>query len=488
MDLQDEPLESGPGALPMQRQLFRRFKEAILAGRLMPGTRIPASRELATRLSVSRNTVTAAYDLLAAEGFIETDRQGTRVARLSPSQALRAPPPSSNDQPPLAARLAPLRVPPPAASNAEAPLRPGVPALSHFPLGAWRRSIERAIHATGTTLLGYGDPLGEPQLRACIARHLAFARGVLCDPADIVITEGTQEALSLCVRLFCNPGDNAWIEDPGYRGAKAAFRAGDLTLIGMPVDADGVRITEEAWSRHAPKLIYTTPSHQYPMGAVLSAPRRLALIDKAAQHGAWIIEDDYDSDFRHGGKPIGAMQGLTPRANVLYVGTFSKTMFPSLRLGFLVLPNAATKALAAPLQHMLRGGHRIEQWAMADFMQSGQFTRHLGRMRRLYRERQAALRAAIARHLLSDVVSIQGGMGGMHLTLRLPNHLPDRDIAERARAHGMGLLPLSEFALDTGDAAHGLVLGYGNTASDRFDALIETLAAIIDEADGSAKR
>jgi GntR family transcriptional regulator/MocR family aminotransferase len=519
--LLDTPLQRGPGAPPMQRQLHDRLKDAILAGRLAPGSRLPGSRALAELLAISRNTATAAYDLLAAEGYVQPDRRGTRVAalvhvpRAAPKadwvrngaggaagnaagqvEGKRAVPeasgisgisgmcdrPDASDAggaaaaPALAARLA--RIQPSMASAAAAErLRPGVPALSHFPLAAWRRTLERAVRQAGTAALGYGDPLGEPALRAAIARHLAVARGVRCAPAQVVITEGAQEALSLCVRVLTNPGERAWVEDPGYRGAKAAMHAGDLRIVPMRVDAEGLCASEHDWRAAPPRLIYTTPSHQYPTGAVLTVARRLTLIALAQRHGAWIIEDDYDSEFRHTGEPIGAMQGLVEQAPVLYVGTFSKTMFPSLRMGFVVLPPALLTPLQAPLREMLRGGHRYEQLALAEFIESGQFSRHLGRMRRLYRERQQALRAALRLHL-SVPHTLAGGYCGLHLTVRLPAQYPDRRIAEAARCYGIAPQPLSGFALQPLPQDNGLVLGYGNTPAELFEPLVRRLSQL----------
>ena len=474
--LLEAPFARGPGAAPMQRQLHHRFKEAILDGHLAPGSRLPGSRALAEELSISRNTVTAAYDLLAAEGYVQPDRQGTRVATLSrpsPLQGKRNAPAA----PAIAHRLTRIQAcAPPAEGNAA--LRPGVPALSHFPLAAWRRAIDRAIRNAGPSALGYGDPPGEPALRASIARHLGIARGVRCEPDQVVITEGAQEALSLCVRLLTNAGDTAWIEDPGYRGAKAAMRTGDLRMVPMRVDADGLIADESDWESQPPRLIYTTPSHQYPAGAVLTVARRLELIAKAQHHGTWIIEDDYDSEFRHAGEPIGAMQGLVRQAPVLYVGTFSKTMFPSLRLGFLVLPETLVAQMRTPLDDMLRGGHRYEQLALAEFIESGQFSRHLGRMRRLYRDRQHALREALTRHMPMTHV-IEGGYCGLHLTVRLPACYPDRDIADAARKHGMAPAPLSSFALQPMPEDNGLVLGYGNTSAELFEPLVRLLAKLI---------
>ena len=485
--LLESPLSRGPGAAPMQRQLHDRLKGAILDGSLAPGSRLPGSRALAEALGVSRNTVTATYEHLAAEGYVRPDRQGTRVTELSsptPSKRERADertgrPPAT---PATAQRLARIL---PSASRADmgAALRPGVPALSHFPLAAWRRSLERAIREGGSAALGYGDPLGEPALRAAIARHLSVARGVRCEPRQVVIAEGAQEAISLCVRLLSNPGDTGWVEDPGYRGAKAAMHAGDMRIVPMRVDAEGLCVDGRDWREHPPRLVYTTPSHQYPMGSVLSIARRLELIAQARRHGAWIVEDDYDSEFRHTGEPIVAMQGLVDDAPVLYVGSFSKTMFPALRLGFLVLPERLVDAVRTPLEEMLRGGHRYEQLAMADFMESGQFSRHLGRMRRLYRDRQQALRLALGRHF-EVPHEIDGGHCGMHLTVRLPERFDDRKIAAEALRHRIAPTPLSGFAMQRVPPMppiapySGLVLGYGNTPAELFGPLLSRLSRI----------
>ncbi len=353
-------------------------------------------------------------------------------------------------------------------------MTPGTPALTQFPVNAWRRAQDRALQAAPAAALGYGHPAGEPALREAIAQYLRVSRGVHCDASRIVITEGAQGGLALCVQLLTNPGDTAWLEDPGYRGAKSAFHAGDLNVVAMRVDADGIVIPESAWSRQPPRLIQTTPSHQYPTGAVLSLTRRLDLLERARRAGAWIIEDDYDSEFRHQGEPIAAMQGLLPDAPVLYVGTFSKTMFPALRLGFLVLPDAIAREAMPSIIEMQRGGHRLEQLAMAAFIENGQFSRHLGRMRRLYRERQAALREALALHLGIEH-EVLGGHCGLHLTVRLPPAYADTAIVTEARKLGMNPGALSSFALTPRAEDNGLVIGYGNTGAERFPALVRRL-------------
>ncbi|SAI71528.1 GntR family transcriptional regulator [Bordetella ansorpii] len=479
--LLDAPLRPPAAGGPLQRQLLHRLKQSILDGGLPPGARLPASRELAAQLGVSRNTVLIVYDHLAAEGYVLADRQGTRVAQLAapPGTGPSCPAAAGSDSPAprMAARVARLS-PPFAAGESGLPLRPGTPALARFPAAAWRRSLERALRAAPAATLGYGPPAGEPALRAAVAAHLGVSRGVRCTPDQVVITDGAQEAINLCVRLLADPGETGWIENPGYRGARSAFRAADLRVVPVPVDAEGLAADPALWRDAPPRLIYTSPSHQYPTGAVLSAARRLDLIARATAREAWIIEDDYDSEFRHHGEPIAAMQGMVPDAPVLYVGTFSKTLFPALRLGFAVLPPAIARQAEAALGELLRGGHRHAQLALADFIDSGQFARHLGRMRRLYRQRQHALRAALSAHLAVEH-EVLGGHGGLHLTLRLPARHPDQEIARAAQRLGMAPAPLSAFAQEDGTADNGLVLGYGNTPAERIDALVKQLAELI---------
>lgn len=475
VSLLSSPLARGPGALPRQRQLIQRLKQAILAGRLPAGGRLPSSRALSEELEISRNTVLIAYEQLTAEGYVIADRQGTRVAPLSAaarSAARHAAP--ADDRPPATARRLARIVSARQAQDGSLPMTPGTPALTQFPLNAWRRAQDRALQSAPAAALGYGDPAGEPALREAIAQYLRVSRGVHCDASRIVITEGAQGALALCVQLLTNPGDTAWLEDPGYRGAKSAFHGGDLNVVAMRVDADGIVIPESAWTSQPPRLIQTTPSHQYPTGAVLSLTRRLDLLERARRAGAWIIEDDYDSEFRHQGEPIAAMQGLLPDAPVLYVGTFSKTMFPALRLGFLVLPQAIADRAMPSIIEMQRGGHRLEQLTMAAFIENGQFSRHLGRMRRLYRERQAALREALATHLGIEH-EVLGGHCGLHLTVRLAPAYSDVDIVAQARKLGMHPAALSSFALNPREEDNGLVIGYGNTGAERFPALVRRL-------------
>jgi GntR family transcriptional regulator/MocR family aminotransferase len=358
---------------------------------------------------------------------------------------------------------------------------PGVPALREFPQALWRRMLERAWRSLSAAQLNYGDPAGEMALRVAIADHLRVARGVVCDPQQVFITDGTQDSLDLCARAFTDTGDRVWMENPGYRGALTAWLAAGLQVSGIAVDGDGIAPGAQDWQQHSPKLIYVTPSHQYPLGSVLGLGRRLALLEGASRCGALIVEDDYDSEFRHDGPPLPAMQGLAPDAPVIYLGTFSKTMFPALRIGFMVVP----QAVAAPLTRLcavaLPRGRAAEQLALADFLHSGQFARHIRRMRRLYRQRRDALVAALERHL-GAAATIHGASAGMHLALRLSDEgLADTAVSACAWKRGLDVRPLSTHA--TGGAAHanGFLLGYAQVPAEEMDGLAARLAAALRE-------
>jgi len=467
------PLEMN-GALTLQQQLFQRIKQAILAGKLAAGTRLPATRQLALDLCVSRNTVIAVWAQLQAEGFLLSDRQGSRISNMAqlPAECLS----DASSEFTLSPRIAQLRSSHRAFSQ-EMALRPGVPSLAHFPLAQWRRALNRVMLHQPQQLLGYGDPLGERTLREALAQHLALVRGVRCTPEQIVITEGAQQALTLCVSLLSSPGDIGWVEEPGYRGAKAAMRLGGMRIEPVAVDAQGLAAQPQDWQLRAPRLIYTTPTHQYPTGAIMSAPRRLALLAAAREHQTWIIEDDYDSDFRYSGEPIAAMQGMMQPTPVIYVGSFSKTLFPALRLGFMVLPQQLLAALRPALHELLRGGNRPEQQALALFLRSGDFSRHLSKMRRLYRQRQATLRQAL-HQTFGAQIALLGGECGMHLVLSLAEDQSDMALVDRLIQSGYAPGALSGFYLGE-NTQQGLVLGYGNTSTSQITAGVAQLARLL---------
>ncbi|MDB5959542.1 MAG: PLP-dependent aminotransferase family protein, partial [Massilia sp.] len=479
-----------------QRLLHECLRAAIRDGTLAAGTRLAASRTLAQELGVARNTVLYAYEQLASEGFVSTDRRGTVVAAVgavvdagaalsvaSAAPQLRTLTPA----PGLSQRVRDLRAVAGPADRMGA-FVPGVPALDHFPIALWRRTLERAQRAMSLVQLNYGDAAGEPQLRAAIADHLRASRGVLCDASQVFITDGTQSSLDLCMHALADAGDTIWLENPGYGGALAAARAAGLQVAGIDVDDEGIAPVDQDWLLRPPRLVYTTPSHQYPVGSVLSLRRRHALIAAARTAGALIIEDDYDSEFRHDGAPLHAMQGLAPDAPVIYLGTFSKTMFPSLRLGFVVVPHSLAAAFAQMRAQSSARGRVAEQMALADFLRSGQFARHLRRMRRLYRQRRDALVAALNRHL-GAVASVHGGSAGMHLSLRLKDaRIDDVAIASQALAYGIAVNALSTHDIARQSGWIGLMLGFAQVPAEQMDDLVQQLAAIVHLAAYAAKR
>jgi GntR family transcriptional regulator/MocR family aminotransferase len=348
--------------------------------------------------------------------------------------------------------------------------------------------LDRAWRVLTPAQLNYGDPAGEPALREAIADHLRAARGVVCDPHQVFITDGAQSSLDMCMRALADAGDTIWLENPGYGGALAAARGAGLAIAGIDVDDDGIAPTADDWLLRPPRLIYTTPSHQYPVGSVLSLRRRLALIEAARAAGALIIEDDYDSEFRHDGAPLSAMQGLAPDAPVVYLGTFSKTMFPGLRTGFVVVPADLAPAFAVMRAQSYASGRAAEQLALAEFLRSGQFALHVRRMRRLYRQRRDALVAALEQHL-GSVATVHGASAGMHLSLRFGDQrLDDAAISAQALAHGVTVNALSRHDTHGDSGWKGLMLGYAQVPAEQVDDLVQRLAAVVHLAAYAASR
>ncbi len=469
--------------LTQQDLLYESLRRAILDGDIVEGARLASSRALAEQLGMARNSVLYAYERLVEEGFVTATRHGSRVNAVTPGGGAVLPPPAARSA--GAARMLARRVlelPRRGTRDGATALRPGVPALDAFPFVQWRTSLERAMRRLRADDLGYGDSAGHPALREAIAQYVRVSRGVRCQPQQVFITNGTQASLDLCARLFADHGERVWIENPGYLGARSALLAGGLQLVPVSVDAAGMAPRAADWHEAPPRLIYLTPSHQYPLGSVLSLERRLALIEHARACGAWIIEDDYDSELRHGGPPLPSIQGLADDTPVVYLGTFSKTMFPALRIGFLVVPPDVTEQVAAAIGTLERQGRVAEQTALAEFIESGRYARHLRRMRKLYEERRDGLVAAIGRHL-AGMLTVSADAGGMHLSARLDAPLRDVDVSTAARVHGLHLSPLSAYCLGGPDMPryNGFLLGYAEAPPPVADALMATLARVIRE-------
>jgi len=458
------------GGGPIYQQLAEWFRRAIAEGRLRPGQRVPSTRALAGELGVSRLPVLGAYEQLHAEGYLESfTGAGTCVAAAIPHEGAGAPQrraprttPASAPSAPrrVAARVAAMAAPPQSWLESQGAFRVGVPALDHFPHGVWSRLLSRHARHVGADALVYGDTLGYAPLREAIAEYLATVRAAHTDAGQILVTSGAQHGLQICAHALLDPGDRAWVEEPGYPGAHQALGTVGALPVLVPVDAEGLDVA--AGIRRAPiaRLAYVTPSHQFPLGATLSAARRIELLQWAARTGGWIVEDDYDSEYRYGSRPIAALQGLDADARVIYVGTFSKVLFPALRLGYLVVPKDLLPAFRAARDALDTCSPMLPQRALHDFIREGHFARHIRRMRVLYAARRAALQAAIRRHL-PGTLRVVGAEAGMQLTALLPPDVDDVALSLRAAQAGVSIRPLSPCY--RGEAKrNGLILGYGS--------------------------
>jgi GntR family transcriptional regulator / MocR family aminotransferase len=459
--------DTHPAAFLYQRY-YHRIRESILAGALRPGARLPSTRALAAEHGVSRNTVSLAFDQLRAEGYLEArQRAGTFVTRALPDALLgvREPQPA-----PVRLRAAPVSRASAAVSRMRA-FQTG-PALEAFPARVWARLVAREWRRPWRRM-GYGDPRGHEALRRMIAEHVAVARGARCNAEQVIVVAGSQQGLALAAQVLLSPGDRVWVEDPCYHGARAALEAAGARLVPVSVDGDGLVVREGV--RHAPRAraACLTPSHQYPLGGTMSIARRLAVVEWAERAGAWIIEDDYDSDFRYASRPLPCVQGIDARAaaRVVYIGTFSKTLFPALRLGFLIVPPALVDRFAAARHASDRHSPTIDQAVLAAFIAEGHYGRHVRRMRALYAERQAALVEA-GRGVLAPYVEVVPSGGGLHLVGWMRGGLADTAVAQAALEDGVDVQPLS--GLTRG--RHGLLLGYAAYSPAAIRGAVERLA------------
>jgi GntR family transcriptional regulator/MocR family aminotransferase len=477
--------------VPLSRQLYDELRAALGDGRLATGARLPSTRDLATALGLSRNTVLAAYEQLAAEGWV-TGRvgAGTRVAAAPESVPSLLPRPVASRAPARGARLsargrllARTEVSASPMPGADRAFRPGVPALELFPFDDWRRRVAAFWARPRAAELGYGDPAGLPALREAIAAHARAARAVRCDAGQVLVVSGSQQGLDLAARLLLDDGDPVWMEDPGYVGARAAFRASGGRVVPVPVDDEGLVVERGVRAAPRARLAYVTPSHQYPAGVVLSRERRGALLAWARRADAWILEDDYDSEYRHVGWPLESLQGLDGGERVIYVGTFSKTMFPGLRLGYVIAPRALAAAFGNARALLDRQPPAAEQAALASFLEDGAYARHLRRMRTTYAARRAALFDAAGRELAGRL-ELRPAETGMHLLGLLPPGVDDRAVSARALEIGVEAPALSRYALRR-PRRGGLVLGYAGYDEKALSRGVGLLAQVLDATKGT---
>ncbi len=451
-------------AVPLHKQLYERFRDAILNGRLSTGSRLPSTRELALHLGVSRNTVMTAFEQLLAEGFL-TGKVGAgtfvthNLGAYSPS---RPPVAESGIEPADEGSTASgilTRASPELFLDSLGPFRASVPALDLFPWSLWSSLLSQCARKQTRAHLAYSGPLGLQPFREAIANYLRTARNVRCDAGQIIVVSGSQQALSLAAQVLLEKGDLVWLEEPCYTGARDAFLLHGLALGPVPVDDDGLNVELGRQSFPNARLAYVTPSHQYPLGVTMSLPRRLELLDWATENSAWIIEDDYDSEYRYASRPLSSLQGLAEQNRVIYVGTFSKVLFPSLRLGYLVVPAPLLDRFTAVRKALDVFPPPLFQMVLTEFINQGHFARHIRRMRATYSERRDELIACLEQEL-GDRARVGIADSGTYLLLYPHQDVDDFELCREAARRGIVATPLSR-CYGNVPAPSGIILGFG---------------------------
>lgn len=450
---------SSHSKLPLHRQLYEALRRVILDGKLAADERLPSSRDLMQDLKLSRNTVVSALNQLAVEGYLVSRvGSGTYVNSQMPKQPAPRRQPVAPAHGWLSHRGQTLSTQFCASQLEIQPFTPGIADFSAFPVALWQRLQNKHWRMTYPDMLDYSSAGGYAPLRRAVADYLRVFRSVALDDEQVLITSGTQESLELCAQLLADHKDTVWIEDPAYWGAVKAFLATGLQIHAVAVDAQGIA-PQARDSQSPPKLIYVTPSHQYPTGAVMSLARRQQLLGLARQHQAWVLEDDYDSEFRFSGPPISSLAGLDTEGRVLYMGSFSKVLYPGLKLGYLVVPKALAAAFKSAHYDLNRPGQMPLQAALAEFIDLGHFASALRKARQSYALRRHSLLNAL-QPCLGEHSQITGAEQGLHLCMRLGDTVDDQTLAQQIRRSGLLVRPLSAYCLQRRDA-RGLVVGYG---------------------------
>ena len=463
---------------PLFQQVYAGFRTAILERRLRPGDKLPASRALAEQLGVSRIAVVTAYEQLLAEGYTTSRTgSGTYVAtdlpdrpKGSTARSVKADRPAHCSQPRLAGEDV-------TAQSDERPFNLGRTLVDARTARQWRRLTARSLRAMPRTHLGYGDPRGSQALRRAIAVYLAAARAVRCDPEQIIVTGGTQQAIDLVVRTLLPAGSEAWVEDPGYPLIREALSAAGVKALPVKVDAQGLDVAAGMAAAPRARAVFITPSHQFPTGVVLTMARRLQLIDWSRSSGAWIVEDDYASEFRYGGRPLAALQGLDAAGRTVYVGTLNKALFPGLRVGYLVVPEPLLPRFVTARYLMDRQPPVLQQDVLTAFIAEGHLGSHIRRMRLLYRDQRDRLVEALSRHC-GDWLDVEPPDQGMHLVAYLRNRLSDTAAEQAAQREGVIVRALSRLYVQA-KPRQGLLLGFSGYPAASIAPAVRRLATAL---------
>jgi GntR family transcriptional regulator/MocR family aminotransferase len=476
--------------IPIYRQIYETLRQAILSGQLPTKSQMPSTRALAMQLAVSRMTIVNAYEQLLAEGYIEgKSGSGTYVASVIPEEMLEIrdkktseSKTSATNQPMLSKRgqlLASFDHTHLRGSRTDkkfSAFRPGIPAMDAFPFDIWSRLVSRRLKKMSVSLFGSGNPAGYEPLRRAVAVYLRTARAVRCSPEQIFIVAGAQQALALTAQVLIDEGDAVWMENPGHLGTRNLFSTAGARIVSVPIDDEGFDLSFALKENKEARLACVTPSHQFPLGRVMSLSRRLALLNWAASSNSWIVEDDYDSEFRYAGRPLASLQGLGATAGnrVIYVGTFSLTIFPALRLGYMVVPENLIDAFTAARALSDSHSPSIDQAVLTDFIEEGHFAGHIRKMRALYAERQKVLVTA-AESELNGFLEVAADDAGMHLIGWLPRGVSDINASQKALEQGVVTNPLSAYSSKK-LAREGLILGYTAFSPGQIRNGVERLA------------
>ena len=470
-------------SVPLYLQLDQRIRDAVLSGALVKGVRLPATRQLAQDLGLSRLTVQNTYEQLVAEGFLASSvGSGTYVAEI-PLDALPVSPDTSKAAPQgteirlsrrgqeIAETAASTRI------GKTKAFRPGVPAADLFPMKTWIKLWGQALQEVGNEMFGYGPLGGHYPLREAIAAHLSNARGVNCRADQVIVTSGAQQAFELAALTLLDPGDVAWVEHPGHTAGRDILGALGAKVVSVGLDSEGLDLARARSKSSVPRMIFVTPSHQHPLGATMSLRRRLALLKHAEDNGTWILEDDYDSEFRYSGRPLPALQGLDRANRVIYAGSFSKVLYPSLRLGYAVVPPDLIDAFLAAQVLVGHGTPLVPQVVLAKFMNSGGLATHIRKMRVAYAARQGLLLNSLHRRA-HPLLTVEPTDAGMHVMAFLPPHMDDRTAAESLWAAGIETVPLSVYCATPYDR-QGLLLGFTGVPPAEIDPGVEKLVRVL---------
>lgn len=469
---------------PLHQQIFECCRTAIVGRSWQPGERIPSTRELAIQLGISRVPVLSAYAQLVAEGYLETrSGSGTFVSSIMVDQLTSC---KSNGHAanacsgprPLSRRssiLPPFKMVPWLSGWGAFSI--GQLACEHFPFQVWARLLASRSRRVHVSTLHFTDPMGSAEFREAIAGYLRTARAVNCDPKQIMVVSGSQQALEISARALLDPGDSVWIEEPGYLLARQVLLLAGARLVPVPLDHEGLSITSGLERCGHARAAYVTPSHQYPLGVTMSARRRLQLLDWARNHGAWVIEDDYDSEYRYKDLPVSSLQGLDRNSRVIYIGTFSKTLFPSLRVGYMVIPPDLVEAFVTIRHTMDVYPPHLYQGLLTDFINQGHLSRHIRRCRMVYAERRYALMEAI-RNEFGPELEVMGTEAGMHVAVTLGEEFSDREISKRAARENLWLWPLSPCYVEN-NRRQGFILGFGSTSVTEIPKRVRQMRQVI---------